>query len=235
MENGVKRKLEEGPSEFEQKVRRTVFLDEIAPQVTVAIMQSALSQFGKVTSMKLVNHPLDPLVPQGCALIEFANEEQAMRVAATTRKNLLMVGGMPRPVRARMASKYMFDSAEVERSNLHHHHQKQQQKKKQEKEEDEKEKAKQEEERSSKWKLSVLTLGDAKRDKAEKLKQVRARQAAEIKMLLEKHEEQRAELHKRQESHWEDEFKKLDAINKAGKQHGVDELRAFFGMGPQQK
>ncbi|GBG60867.1 hypothetical protein CBR_g15988 [Chara braunii] len=230
--------MEGGASQFDQKVRRTVFLDEIAPQVTVPIMQSALSQFGKVASIKLLHHPLSALVPQGCALIEFSNEEQAMRVAATTRKNLLMVGGMPRPVRVRMASKYMFDTAEVERSNLQQQQQQQQasspQYEQQQKQED-KEKAKQDEERPNKWRMRVLSPGDPKMEKAQKIKAVRARQAAEMKMLLEKHEEQRAELHRRQENHWEDEHKKLEMIVKAGKHHGLDELRSFFGMGPPQK
>ncbi|XP_077240111.1 ASI1-immunoprecipitated protein 1-like [Tasmannia lanceolata] len=95
-------------AEFAEKMRRTVYLDNLSPQVTVAILKTALGQFGNVTNVQFIPKYVESRDNSQCALVEMETSNQAESMVADTLKYPFMVSGMPRPVRARPAKMEMF-------------------------------------------------------------------------------------------------------------------------------
>ncbi|KAL6292176.1 hypothetical protein ACE6H2_000318 [Prunus campanulata] len=94
---------------FEEKVKRTVYLDNISPQVTETVVRTALSQFGTVKNIQFIRNYLESSnIPQ-CALVEMENIRQADVIVSELAQLPFMMSGMPRPVRARRAEVEMFD------------------------------------------------------------------------------------------------------------------------------
>ncbi|XP_058088215.1 uncharacterized protein LOC131235105 [Magnolia sinica] len=93
---------------FEDKVRRTVFIDNLSPQVTTSVLKTALGQFGNVVSSQFIpNYMESRSIPQ-CALVEMETAKQAKSIIAEMTTFPFMMSGMPRPVRARPAEVEMF-------------------------------------------------------------------------------------------------------------------------------
>eukprot|EP00262_Sarcandra_glabra_P007281 TRINITY_DN19994_c0_g1_i1.p1 TRINITY_DN19994_c0_g1~~TRINITY_DN19994_c0_g1_i1.p1 ORF type:complete len:200 (+),score=39.30 TRINITY_DN19994_c0_g1_i1:340-939(+) len=93
---------------FEEKVRRTVFIDNLSPQATVPVLKMALGQFGNVVSVHVIpNYTESRNIPQ-CALVEMENTKQAKCIIEDMTNFPFMMSGMPRPVRARAAEPEMF-------------------------------------------------------------------------------------------------------------------------------
>lgn len=94
---------------FEEKVKRTVYLDNLSPKVTETVLKMALNQFGTVKSVQFIPNYVEPRnIPQ-CALVEMENSRQAEAVVSEISQFPFMMSGMPRPVRARPAQVEMFD------------------------------------------------------------------------------------------------------------------------------
>ncbi|XP_059430567.1 uncharacterized protein LOC132164148 [Corylus avellana] len=94
---------------FEEKVKRTVYLDNLSPKVTETVLKMALNQFGTVKSVQFIPNYMEPRnIPQ-CALVEMENSRQAEAVVSEISQFPFMMSGMPRPVRARPAQVEMFD------------------------------------------------------------------------------------------------------------------------------
>lgn len=94
---------------FEEKVKRTVYLDNLSPKVTEAVVKMALNQFGTVKSVQFIQNYVEPSnIPQ-FALVEMENSRQAKAVVSEISQFPFMMSGMPRPVRARPAEVEMFD------------------------------------------------------------------------------------------------------------------------------
>ncbi|KAJ8774857.1 hypothetical protein K2173_018116 [Erythroxylum novogranatense] len=95
--------------EFLEKVKRTVYIDNLSPRVTESVLITALSQFGVVKSVKFIPNYIESRdIPQ-CALLEMESQKQAKGVILDINRFSFMVSGMPRPVRARPAQAEMFD------------------------------------------------------------------------------------------------------------------------------
>ena len=93
---------------FEEKVKRTVYLDNLSPHITEPVVRSALNQFGNVKSVHFIPNYIEPRnIPQ-CALVEMEDLMQAEAVVSMTSHHYFMVSGMPRPVRAHLAEANMF-------------------------------------------------------------------------------------------------------------------------------
>ena len=93
---------------FKEKVRRTVYMDNLSPHVTESVMRTALDQYGTVKSVQFIPNYLGPQnIPQ-CALVEMEKEKQAQVVISTISQFPFMMSGMPRPARARAAEAEMF-------------------------------------------------------------------------------------------------------------------------------
>ncbi|KAG4125973.1 hypothetical protein ERO13_D10G129400v2 [Gossypium hirsutum] len=93
---------------FEEKVRRTVYLDNLSPNVTESVVRTALDQYGTVKSVEFIPNYLEPRNMPQCALVEMEKEKQAKVVISTLSEFPFMMSGMPRPVRARAALAEMF-------------------------------------------------------------------------------------------------------------------------------
>ncbi|CAL9120422.1 unnamed protein product [Musa textilis] len=95
-------------AEFEEKVSRTVFLDNLSAQVTTAVIKQALGQFGNVMNVEFIpNYTIPYPIPQS-ALVEMENEKQAKALISEMTNYPFMMSGMPRPVRAKPAKIEMF-------------------------------------------------------------------------------------------------------------------------------
>lgn len=95
-------------AEFEEKLKRTVYLDNLSPLVTIPILKTALGQFGVVISAQILPNCVDPMNAAVSALAEMQNERQAANTVTEINVNAFMIAGMPRPVRARPAVAEMF-------------------------------------------------------------------------------------------------------------------------------
>ncbi|KAJ0976889.1 hypothetical protein J5N97_012363 [Dioscorea zingiberensis] len=93
---------------FQEKVKRTVFLDNMSSQVTEAVIRTALGQFGNVVNVEFIPNATIPFdIPQ-CALVEMGNEKEATAIISEMKNFPFMMSGMPRPVRAQPAKAGMF-------------------------------------------------------------------------------------------------------------------------------
>ncbi|KAL5197806.1 hypothetical protein ABZP36_001318 [Zizania latifolia] len=95
--------------EFEEKVKRTVYLDYFSHQATETVIKTALNQFGTVREIIfLVNYTIPFNIPQS-ALVVMETEKDAATVVITLNEFPFMMSGMPRPVRAKHATAEMFN------------------------------------------------------------------------------------------------------------------------------
>jgi len=94
-------------ADFQEKLKRTVCLDNLAPVVTLPILKTALGQFGVVVDAQILPNS-DPKNAAVSALVELQNERQAVNTVTEINVNAFMITGMPRPTRARRAVAEMF-------------------------------------------------------------------------------------------------------------------------------
>ncbi|KAI3836279.1 hypothetical protein MKX03_007548 [Papaver bracteatum] len=93
---------------FEDKVKRTVYIDNISPQVTNTVLKTALGQFGTVKTVQFIPNYFEPKIIPQCALVEMQTEKQAKAIIYEMNNYPFMMSGMPRPVRAFAAEMEMF-------------------------------------------------------------------------------------------------------------------------------
>ncbi|CAN6209814.1 unnamed protein product [Urochloa humidicola] len=95
--------------EFEEKVKRSVYLDNLSVLVTDAVVTMALNQFGNVKNVNfLTNYTIPFDIPQS-ALVEMETEKDAEHVVNMLDEFPFMMSGMPRPVRVKRATAEMFN------------------------------------------------------------------------------------------------------------------------------
>lgn len=104
---------EEQFAAFEEKVKRTVYVDNLSPQVTEPVMRTALDQFGTVVRVQFIPNYMEPLNSSQCALVEMKDLKEAKSVISVIAEFPFMISGMPRPVRARPAEVEMFDDRPI--------------------------------------------------------------------------------------------------------------------------
>jgi hypothetical protein len=95
--------------EFEEKVKRTVYIDNLSPLATDAVIRMALSQFGNVKNVNFVTNYTVPFDIPRSALVEMETEKDAEHVVNMLDEFPFMMCGMPRPVRAKRAAEEMFN------------------------------------------------------------------------------------------------------------------------------
>ncbi|KAL2515723.1 RNA-binding (RRM/RBD/RNP motif) family protein [Forsythia ovata] len=94
---------------FREKVKRTIYVDNMSPLVTEVVVKASFNQFGNVTNVQFIPTYLEPKTMPRAALVEMENSNQARIIIAEMENYPLMISGMPRPVRARAAEMEMFD------------------------------------------------------------------------------------------------------------------------------
>ncbi|XP_054789930.1 uncharacterized protein LOC129314395 [Prosopis cineraria] len=100
---------EEEYAAFLEKVERTVYFDNLSPQVTESVLIAGIDQFATVESVKLIRNYNEPRNMPICALVELDSATKAKEVISVLSQNPFMMCGMPRPVRVRQAEVEMFD------------------------------------------------------------------------------------------------------------------------------
>lgn len=101
--------FEEEYAAFENKVKCSVYIDNLSPLVKESVIKAALDQFGNVIQVKLIRTYLELKGMGWAALVEMQNADEARTIISEMRNSPFMISGMPRPVRARPAVVEMFD------------------------------------------------------------------------------------------------------------------------------
>ncbi|KAK6123479.1 hypothetical protein DH2020_042768 [Rehmannia glutinosa] len=94
---------------FLEKIKRTIYIDNLSPHVTESVMKAAYNQFGNVMSIQFIPNYFEPKNMPQAALVEMENPKQAQEIIAEMDNYPFMISGMPRPARARAAKLEMFD------------------------------------------------------------------------------------------------------------------------------
>nr|POE70974.1 hypothetical protein CFP56_14716 [Quercus suber] len=103
---------------FEERRKRTVYLDNLSPQVTEPVVKTALNQFGNVKSVQFIPNYIEPRnIPQ-CALVEMENTRQAEAVLSEIFQFPFMISGMPRPKTKALIWKNAAESAFLQKQVL---------------------------------------------------------------------------------------------------------------------
>ncbi|KZV46279.1 hypothetical protein F511_10413 [Dorcoceras hygrometricum] len=100
---------DESYAAFLEKVKRTMYIDNMSPLATESVVKAAFNQFGNVLSVHFIPNYLDPKNVPHAALVEMEDPKQAEKIIAAMEVYPFMILGMPRPVRARPAKLEMFD------------------------------------------------------------------------------------------------------------------------------
>ncbi|XP_076952582.1 ASI1-immunoprecipitated protein 1-like [Bidens hawaiensis] len=99
---------DEAYAAFEEKVKKTIYINNLSPHVTKAVLENALNQFGNVKDVNFIpNYFKDCGVH--AALVEMESAKQAEEIIREMNESPLMVSGMPRPVKAQKAEADMFE------------------------------------------------------------------------------------------------------------------------------
>lgn len=107
---------------FEEKVRRTVYIDNLSPHATESALRTALDQFGNVKNIWFIPNYTEPRNIPHCALVEMEKLKQAEAIISEMSQFHFMISGMPRPVRARPAEVEMFGSHPTKPGRRIHFH-----------------------------------------------------------------------------------------------------------------
>uniref|UniRef100_A0A0D9WBH9 RRM domain-containing protein n=1 Tax=Leersia perrieri TaxID=77586 RepID=A0A0D9WBH9_9ORYZ len=95
-------------ADFEKKVKRTIYIDHLSPQVTSSVIKAALAQCANVVDVEFIfNHTIPYDIPSA-ALVELDDEIQAKAALDLMNDFPFIIGGMPRPVRGTCAKPEMF-------------------------------------------------------------------------------------------------------------------------------
>ncbi|KAG5533702.1 hypothetical protein RHGRI_027776 [Rhododendron griersonianum] len=103
----IEAKVKADYAAFEERVRRTVYIDNLSPQVNESILKSAFDQFGNVQKVEFIPNYAEDM-PR-CALVEMDSPELAKELVQAMNNQPFMVFGMPRPVRVCAAEMEMFE------------------------------------------------------------------------------------------------------------------------------
>lgn len=96
-------------SAFQEKVKRTIYVDNLAPSVTDAVMKAAFNQFGNVISIHFIPNYLEAKNLSQAALVEMESAKTAREIVVQMGNFPFMILGMPRPVRVLAARGEMFE------------------------------------------------------------------------------------------------------------------------------
>ncbi|KAL3628822.1 hypothetical protein CASFOL_027868 [Castilleja foliolosa] len=94
---------------FLKKVEKTIYVDDLSPQVTDKVLKAAFNQFGDVTNIQFMPNYFESKNMPVAALVEMDTPKQAKTVISQMKLYPLMILGMPRPVRSYPAVPEMFE------------------------------------------------------------------------------------------------------------------------------
>lgn len=94
---------------FEKKVKRTIYIDHLSPQVKESAIKAALAQCANVVHVEfIVNYTIPYKDIASAALVELDDDVQAKAAVELMNDFPFIIGGMPRPVKAIHAKAEMF-------------------------------------------------------------------------------------------------------------------------------
>ncbi|KAK4751358.1 hypothetical protein SAY87_004840 [Trapa incisa] len=93
---------------FRERVKRTIYIDNLSPQVNESVLRNAFDQYGSVKGVQFIPKYAEPHHMGQSALVEVDTPQQAQAIIEIVSSYPFMILGMPRPVRARPAELEMF-------------------------------------------------------------------------------------------------------------------------------
>ncbi|XP_021770446.1 paraspeckle component 1-like [Chenopodium quinoa] len=185
---------------FEEKVKRTVYLDNLSPQVSEEVLRKAFKQFhGTLTNIHFIPSYTEPSYYSAkFALLEFENQDQAKEIIDLLSDFPFMILGMPRPVRAFPAEPQMFDDRPSKAGR--------------------------------RLELYWLDPKDSDFDVAQQLKNLAEKHVAQQSFLLKKQLEEEEKLSKQQAETLNTHYQKLEMINSALSSGSAKDLARLYGV-----
>ncbi|CAM0952812.1 unnamed protein product [Alopecurus aequalis] len=95
-------------ADFEARVKRTIYIDQLCPLVTSQVIKAGLAQCANVVSTEFVVNYTIPYDIPAAVLVELDDESQAKAAVDLMNDFPFIIDGMPRPVRAIYAKPEMF-------------------------------------------------------------------------------------------------------------------------------
>ncbi|KAL9239767.1 hypothetical protein vseg_014058 [Gypsophila vaccaria] len=105
---GSEGEAEKEYAQFLEKVKRSIYLDNLSPLVTEEVIRTAFGGCSDVKSIHFIPNYTHPYYSPRCALVEFSTEKDFKVVLDLISGFPFMMSGMPRPVRGRPAEPEMF-------------------------------------------------------------------------------------------------------------------------------
>lgn len=93
---------------FRERVKRTLYIDNLSPKVNESVLRNALDQYGTIKGVHFIPIYTESQNMGRCALVEVETPQQARAIIEIIGSYPFMILGMPRPVRARPAEVEMF-------------------------------------------------------------------------------------------------------------------------------
>lgn len=185
---------------FEEKVKRCLVLEDVTPQATVPMIQTALGQFGTVISIDIITDPLDSKFAAKRVIVEMNSAREASHAVKEIQDHAFMLKGVPRPVLAVTASPTMFpDRPRKPGSSF---------------------------KRVCEW----VKPGDPDFDKYNEQKQLAKRHAAETAYLMQEIRKEEEKLAQEQEDKVKENIKKLDEIQICIRDKTMQRLSRYYGV-----
>nr|XP_043634416.1 uncharacterized protein LOC122605523 [Erigeron canadensis] len=111
----MEQSMEEIYAAFEEKVKRTIYVDNLSNQVTKSVLETAFNQFGSVVSVQFI--PTYFAYSRiRAALVEMSSVKQAEDIVSEIGDHPFMISSMPRPARAQRAQLEMFEDRPKKRN-----------------------------------------------------------------------------------------------------------------------
>ena len=95
---------------FENKVKHSVYIDNLSQLAKESVTKATFDQFGNVILVKLILTYLELKGMGRAALVVMKNAYEARTIISEIGNSPFVISGMPRPVRARAAVVEMFDN-----------------------------------------------------------------------------------------------------------------------------
>lgn len=105
-------------AEFQEQLSRTILIDNLYPDVSEDVLLTAVNQFCIVENVTLFRHERDHKRKMSVALLQLNTQEKAETVVTEFREMLFMLGSLPRPVRATLASEVHFPDRPVPQRHI---------------------------------------------------------------------------------------------------------------------
>ncbi|EPS58616.1 hypothetical protein M569_16197, partial [Genlisea aurea] len=93
---------------FLDRVKRTIYVDDLTPHATETVLKAAFDQYGDVKTILFIPNYFEPKNSPRAALVEMDSPKQAEELIVQMRCFPFMISGSPRPAKGLASMPEMF-------------------------------------------------------------------------------------------------------------------------------